>query len=68
MQDGDVAVFMNYRADRARQLTRALTDPTFDGFTRACFPKLANFVTLSSYGEDFHLRLHSCPLPSTIVW
>jgi 2,3-bisphosphoglycerate-independent phosphoglycerate mutase len=67
MQDGDVAVFMNYRADRARQLTRALTDPTFDGFTRACFPKLASFVTLSSYGEDFHLpaaflptAIHNC--------
>jgi len=67
MQDGDVVVFMNYRADRARQLTRALTDPTFDGFTRAYFPKLASFVTLSSYGEDFHLpaafmptAIHNC--------
>jgi 2,3-bisphosphoglycerate-independent phosphoglycerate mutase len=67
MQDGDVAVFMNYRADRARQLTRALTDPMFDGFTRAYFPKLASFVTLSSYGEDFHLpaaflptAIHNC--------
>ncbi len=55
MQDGDTAVFMNFRADRARELTRALTDNAFDGFTRARFPKLAGFVTLSSYGEDFHL-------------
>ena len=31
-RDGDVVVFMNFRADRARQLTRALTDPAFDGF------------------------------------
>ena len=61
MQDGDVVVFMNYRADRARQLTRALTDPAFDGFTRACFPKLASFVTLSSYGEDFHLPVAFMP-------
>lgn len=67
MQDGDVAVFMNYRADRARQLTRALTDPAFDGFMRASFPRLANFVTLTSYGEDFHLpaafmpaSIHNC--------
>ncbi len=55
MQDGDVAVFMNFRADRARELTRALTEPDFDGFKRGKFPKLASFITLSSYGEDFHL-------------
>jgi 2,3-bisphosphoglycerate-independent phosphoglycerate mutase len=55
MQDGDVAVFMNFRADRARELTRALTDTVFDGFKRDKFPKLASFVTLSSYGEEFHL-------------
>jgi 2,3-bisphosphoglycerate-independent phosphoglycerate mutase len=55
MQDGDVAIFMNFRADRAREITRALTDENFDGFSRSRFPKLANFSTLSSYGADFHL-------------
>ena len=55
MQDGDAAVFMNFRADRAREITRALTDETFSGFPRTRFPKLANYTTLSSYGEDFHL-------------
>jgi len=55
MQDGDAVVFMNFRADRAREITRALTDDNFSGFTRARFPKLANYTTLSSYGEDFHL-------------
>jgi len=55
MQDGDVAVFMNFRADRARELTRALTDEDFDGFARTRCPRLANFTTLSSYGEDFRL-------------
>lgn len=61
MQDGDVAVFMNFRADRARELTRALTDTVFDGFKREKFPKLAEFVTLSSYGEDFHLPTAFAP-------
>jgi 2,3-bisphosphoglycerate-independent phosphoglycerate mutase len=61
MQDGDVAVFMNFRADRARELTRALTDTVFDGFKRERFPKLASFVTLSSYGEDFHLPTAFAP-------
>lgn len=49
--DGDSVVFMNFRADRARQLTHALIDKTFDGFSRAVVPKLASFVTLTSYGK-----------------
>ena len=53
--DGDVVVFMNFRADRARQLTRALTDPKFDGFPRARIPQLARFCTLTSYGDEFDL-------------
>ena len=53
MQDGDAVVFMNFRADRARELTRALTDASFDGFNRGHSPKLGSFVTLSRYGEDF---------------
>ncbi len=62
MQDGDVAVFMNFRADRAREITRALTDAAFDRFPRASFPKLASFVTLSSYGDDFsHLPTAYAP-------
>ena len=64
MQDGDVTVFMNFRADRARELTRALTDEKFNGFKREYFPKLESFVTLSSYGEEFHLP--AAYLPGTI--
>lgn len=55
MQDGDSVVFMNFRADRAREITRALTDDKFDGFARSRFPRLGNYTTLSSYGEDFHV-------------
>jgi 2,3-bisphosphoglycerate-independent phosphoglycerate mutase len=53
MNDGDVVVFMNFRADRARQITRALTDPAFDGFPRARVPKLAAYVCLTRYGDEF---------------
>jgi len=53
MNDGDAVVYMNFRADRARQLTRALTDAAFDGFARGRVPRLACFCTLASYGEDF---------------
>ncbi len=55
MQTGDVVVFMNFRADRAREITRALTDETFSGFERSYLPKLGSFVTLSNYGSEFTL-------------
>jgi 2,3-bisphosphoglycerate-independent phosphoglycerate mutase len=61
MQDKDVVVFMNFRADRAREITRALTDEKFEGFKRNRFPKLANYTTLSSYGEDFHFPAAFAP-------
>jgi 2,3-bisphosphoglycerate-independent phosphoglycerate mutase len=53
MNDGDAVVYMNFRADRARQLTRALTDTGFKEFERGHFPKLGYVCTLASYGEDF---------------
>jgi 2,3-bisphosphoglycerate-independent phosphoglycerate mutase len=53
MQDGDVVVFMNFRADRARQLTAALTDSAFSSFPRRRVPKLGVFVCLTSYGDAF---------------
>ncbi len=53
MQDGDVVVFMNFRADRAREMTSALTDPAFSGFSRRRVPKLGAFVCLTSYGDAF---------------
>jgi len=51
--DGDVVVFMNFRADRARQMTRALTDPAFAGFPRSRVPRLSAYVCLTSYGDEF---------------
>ena len=48
MRDGDAVVFMNFRADRARQLTAAFVDPGFDGFV-ARRPALSRFVCLSEY-------------------
>ena len=61
MRDGDACVFMNFRADRARQMTRALTAPGFGGFPRACVPKLGFYCTLTSYGEDFKLPAAYAP-------
>ena len=61
MRDGDACVFMNFRADRARQLTSALTDPAFAGFRRDVTPKLGYYCTLTSYGENFKLPAAFAP-------
>ena len=50
--DGDAVVFMNFRADRARQLTRAFVEDDFDGFARKRRPALADFVMLTEYAAD----------------
>ena len=47
---------MNFRADRARQLTRAFVDADFPGFSRAERPKLADFVMLTRYADDIDAR------------
>lgn len=52
MQDGDALIFMNFRADRARQFTRAFVEPTFAGFARQHQPALSSFVMLTEYAAD----------------
>ncbi len=53
--DGDVVINMNYRSDRARQITRAFIEPEFTGFERRVVPKLAAFVSLTEYSKDFDI-------------
>ena len=38
ISDNDSIIFFNYRPDRAREITRAIVDPDFDGFAREFFP------------------------------
>lgn len=52
IRDGDAVVFMNFRADRARQLSRVFLNDAFDGFERGHVPDLAAFVTLTQYADD----------------
>jgi 2,3-bisphosphoglycerate-independent phosphoglycerate mutase len=50
MRDGDAVVFMNFRADRARQLSSAFVSPAFDGFGDGVRrPALARYVCLTEY-------------------
>lgn len=55
MQDGDALVFMNFRSDRARQMTRALTLADFDGFERRSVASFCETVTLTHYADDIHV-------------
>jgi 2,3-bisphosphoglycerate-independent phosphoglycerate mutase len=47
--DGDSVVFFNFRPDRARELTRAFTEPEFEGFSRKAFRKDLCFVTMTEF-------------------
>ena len=49
INDGDSIVFMNFRADRARELTRAFVEKDFTGFARKTVPNLAKYVMLTRY-------------------
>ncbi|MCG6899543.1 MAG: 2,3-bisphosphoglycerate-independent phosphoglycerate mutase [Gammaproteobacteria bacterium] len=53
VEDGDVVIFMNFRSDRARQITRPFIEPDFDGFVREREPKLGSFISLTEYNADF---------------
>ena len=52
--DGDAVIFFNFRADRARQITHALTDDVFDGFPRAVRPRL-HYVCMTRYESSLAL-------------
>jgi 2,3-bisphosphoglycerate-independent phosphoglycerate mutase len=56
MQDGDAVIFFNFRPDRARQLTRALTEGGFGGFPTPQRPTV-KFVCFTRYDATFDLPL-----------
>lgn len=60
IKDGDAVFFFNFRADRARQLSRCLFDDGFSEFDRAKRPRLAAFATMTAYESDF-------PMPAAFL-
>lgn len=59
ISDNDSVIFFNFRADRARALTRAFVDPAFNGFKREHFP--LTFVCTSDYGVSTDNALVAFP-------
>jgi 2,3-bisphosphoglycerate-independent phosphoglycerate mutase len=53
--DGDSLLFFNFRADRAREITRAFTETGFSGFNREKTPALEAFACMTQYDETFPL-------------
>ncbi len=62
VRDGDGIIFFNFRADRARQITRVFTEPGFELFKRDPFPILCEFVCMALYDEDFRLPIAFPPV------
>ncbi len=60
----DSIVFMNFRADRAREISQAITEPTFDKFERDYAPHRGYFATLTEYHEKF---TYPIAFPSTEI-
>lgn len=54
--EGDSVIFYNFRADRAREITRALTEEDFAEFPRSIFPKI-HFCCMTEYDAEFNLPI-----------
>ncbi|MCE9633438.1 MAG: 2,3-bisphosphoglycerate-independent phosphoglycerate mutase [Methylophilales bacterium] len=52
IEDSDVVIYMNFRSDRARELSQAFLDADFDGFPRNRVPKLGGYYTLTQYSQS----------------
>ena len=55
VRDGDSVLFFNFRSDRARQITSAFTDDTFDHFSLNVKPAELHYTCMTEYDETFGL-------------
>ena len=67
IRDNDAVFFFNFRADRAREITRALAFEAFDAFVRAKRPRLSGFATMTEYESSFGLPAAFAPETVTDV-
>ncbi|HET7321661.1 MAG TPA: 2,3-bisphosphoglycerate-independent phosphoglycerate mutase, partial [Longimicrobiaceae bacterium] len=63
IRDGDGVIFFNFRADRVRQLSRALASEEFEEFDRGPSPPKVDVVTMTEYDEKFPLTTAFPPQP-----
>lgn len=65
INDDDALIFMNFRADRARELTRALFDSDFSAFNSHKHIQFSAFLTLTQYAKDIEAPCAFPPLALT---
>jgi 2,3-bisphosphoglycerate-independent phosphoglycerate mutase len=53
IRDDDACIFFNYRADRGREMTMALMDPTLEKPSRSAAPKNLHYTTMTQYDKSF---------------
>ena len=61
IQDDDAAIFFNFRADRARQICRALTEPSLEGIPRSSMPQGLYLVSMTQYDKSFRFPFVLAP-------
>ncbi|MEO8287206.1 MAG: 2,3-bisphosphoglycerate-independent phosphoglycerate mutase [Chloroflexota bacterium] len=57
IKDGDGVIYFNFRSDRGREMTRAITDEPFDKFERGKKLEDLFFVTMTRYAEDLNVHV-----------
>jgi 2,3-bisphosphoglycerate-independent phosphoglycerate mutase len=57
IEDNDVVIFYNFRSDRARQITKVLTNKKIKEFNREKFPNISYFLCMTEYDETYNLDL-----------
>ncbi len=65
----DAVIFFNFRPDRAREITRSLTDPQMDGFERRYFPQKLYYLCFTSYDAtipNVHIAFKPQSLENTL--
>jgi 2,3-bisphosphoglycerate-independent phosphoglycerate mutase len=55
IRNDDACLFFNYRADRGREMTMALMDPTLDKPSRSAAPKNLHYTTMTEYDKSFRV-------------
>jgi len=63
LEDGDAVFFMNFRADRAREISRPFVEKDFSEFDKDTHIELSAFVTLTQYAESINAPAAYPPVP-----
>ncbi len=68
VKDGDAILFFNFRADRAREITRAFMQPDFKEFDAHDRPRLSSYVCMTQYDKTFGLPVAFAPDQPTEIF